>query len=154
MLRHTFLRLGEDISLQHLISSSFNFLLCLSVYLVLYCLLASKSKARDGNKGNKELYLKNHYGPILQNGFKEGSKVYKFCLKVILYCLSNHTSFFLSSLQTQFSVNKGWGWDFKFKNKSHTTSFNRTKSINHLEAGDQGKMIKSINLSCVKTFLC
>ena len=24
--------------------------------------------------------------------------------------------FFLSSLQTQFTVNKGWGWDFKFKN--------------------------------------
>ena len=34
MLRHAFLRVGEDISLQHFISPSLKFLLCLSVYLV------------------------------------------------------------------------------------------------------------------------
>ena len=43
MLHHSFLRVGEDISLQHLIVPSFNFLLCLAVYLVHFiaCLLAS-----------------------------------------------------------------------------------------------------------------
>ena len=32
MLRHSFLRVGEDISLQHFIVPSFSFLLCLAVY--------------------------------------------------------------------------------------------------------------------------
>ena len=54
MLRHAFLRVGEDISLQHFIVPSFKFLLCLSVFLVLYCLLVSTSEVRDGNKGKEQ----------------------------------------------------------------------------------------------------
>ena len=36
MLHHSYLRVGEDISLQHFIAPSFEFLLCLSVFLLLY----------------------------------------------------------------------------------------------------------------------
>ena len=54
MLRHTFLRVGEDISLQHFIVPSFKFLMCLSTFLVPYCLLVSTSKVMDGNKGKEQ----------------------------------------------------------------------------------------------------
>ena len=36
MLRHSYLRVGEDISLLHFIAPSFEFLLCLSVFLCVY----------------------------------------------------------------------------------------------------------------------
>ena len=54
MLRHSFLRGGKIFLWSIFIVPSFNFLICLSVYLVLDCLLASTSEGRDGNKGINE----------------------------------------------------------------------------------------------------
>ena len=61
MLRHAFLRVGEDISLQHILLPPLSF--C-CFYLVLYCLLASTREARDGNNLLVEKYsvLENFLG--------------------------------------------------------------------------------------------
>ena len=47
MLRHSFLRVGEDISLQHFIVPSFTFLLCLAVYLV-HFIACLQARAKQG----------------------------------------------------------------------------------------------------------
>ena len=60
MLRHPFLRVWEDISLQHILLQSLQLMLCLSVCLVLYCLLASTSETRDGNKCNNTRQTDKH----------------------------------------------------------------------------------------------
>ena len=41
--------------------------------------------------GNTRLLV--NYGPILLNGFKEGSKMYKFCLKVIIFFVQGNIQF-------------------------------------------------------------
>ena len=70
MLRHSFLRVGEDIFLQYFILPPFKFLLCFS----LYCLLASTSEARDGNKGNnKEKKIDTQTEQKLKGGKNKGN---------------------------------------------------------------------------------
>ena len=86
MLRHSFLRVGEDIFLQYFILPPFKFLLCFS----LYCLLASTSEARDGNKGNNkekkidtqtEQKLKGGKNIMLQrNIFRQPIEIEKFIM--------------------------------------------------------------------------
>ena len=52
-----------------------------------------------------------------------------------IYSLSNHTSFFLKVqfYRPSFSVNKGWGWDFKFKNTIYITIPNHINILQCVE---------------------
>ena len=54
ILRHSFLRVGEDISLLHFIAPSFEFLLCLSVYKTKIVNLKSKVALLSSKRYNEK----------------------------------------------------------------------------------------------------